>query len=171
MVKNLRGIVSFVGIGSNLGSPVNNCFRAVELMSSLNGVNVLKRSSLYRTEPVGLLEQEWFVNCVAKVATVLSAHSLLRAFQQIESDMGRKRTISKGSRTMDMDILFYGHNIVEEDGLMIPHPELHKRRFVLAPLCEIAPNFVHPVCGVPVKELLNSLEDKSEVVKLDQPAN
>jgi 2-amino-4-hydroxy-6-hydroxymethyldihydropteridine pyrophosphokinase len=140
-------------------------------MSSLNGVNVLQRSSLYRTEPVGLLEQEWFVNCVTKVATVLSSHSLLRVFQQIESNMGRKRTIRKGSRTIDMDILFYGHNVVEENGLMIPHPELHKRRFVLTPLCEIAPNFVHPVCGVSVKELLNSLEDKSEVVKLDQSAS
>lgn len=171
MVKNLCGIISFVGIGSNLGSPVNNCFRAIELMSSFNGVNVLQRSSLYRTEPVGLLEQEWFVNCVAKVATVLSAHSLLRVFQKIESNMGRKRTIRKGARTIDMDILFYGHNVVQEDALMIPHPELHKRRFVLTPLCEIAPNFVHPVCGVSVMELLSSLEDKSEVVKLDQSAS
>ncbi|MBE9546337.1 MAG: 2-amino-4-hydroxy-6-hydroxymethyldihydropteridine diphosphokinase [Proteobacteria bacterium] len=166
----MSDIISFVGIGSNLGDPVGNCRRAVELISSINEVNVLQESSLYRTEPVGFSGQDWFINCVIEAGTALSAHSLLEALQQIESSMGRAREARWGPRTIDLDILFYGRDIVEDDELVIPHPELHKRRFVLAPLCEIVPNFIHPVFGISVKEILDSLEDKSEVEVIKRPA-
>ena len=164
----MRGIVSLVGIGSNLGNPVGNCLRAIEIVSSLDRVKLIQKSSLYRTEPVGFSGQEWFVNSVIEIKTVLSARSLLKALQQIESSMGRIRGAKWGSRTIDLDILFYNQNIVENDELVIPHPELHKRRFVLVPLCEITPYFVHPVFGVSVKELLNGLRDKSKVVMIKQ---
>ena len=165
----MSGIVSFVGIGSNLGDPVGNCLRAVELISSLNEVNVLQKSSLYRTEPVGFSEQDWFVNCVVEIRTELSPHFLLKALQQIESGKGRTRETKWGPRTIDLDILFFGRDVMEDDKLVIPHPELYKRRFVLVPLCEIAPYFIHPVFGISVKEILESLEDKSEVEVIKRP--
>ena len=167
----MSDIVGFVGIGSNLGNPTGNCLRAVELISSLNEVKVLQRSSLYRTEPVGFSEQDWFINCVIEIRTTLSVYFLLKILQQIEDDMGRIRTAKWGPRTVDMDILFYGQDIVEDERLVIPHPELHKRRFVLAPLCEIAPYFVHPAFGISVEELLNSLQDRSEVVVIKHSAS
>ena len=159
----MSDIVSFVGIGSNLGDPIGNCLRAVELISSLSEVEVLRMSSLYRTDPVGFSEQDPFVNCVIEVKITLSAHFFLKSLQQIENDMGRIRTEKWGPRTVDLDILLYGQNTIEDETLTIPHPELHKRRFVLVPLCEIVPDVVHPAFGVSVKELLDSLEDKSRV--------
>ncbi len=159
----MRGIVSFVGVGSNLGNPIGNCLRVVELISSLGEVKVLRRSSLYRTEPVGFSEQDPFVNCVIEARTTFSAHFLLKSLRQIENDMGRIRAEKWGPRTIDLDILFYGQNIISDETLLIPHPELHKRRFVLVPLCEIAPDFIHPAFGVSVKELLDGLEDRSGV--------
>ncbi len=159
----MPGIVSFVCIGSNLGNPIGNCLRAVELISSLDDVDVLQRSSLYRTEPVGFSEQDPFVNCVIEARTTLSAHFFLKSLQQIENDMGRIRAEKWGPRTIDLDILLYGQNTIGDETLLIPHPELHKRRFVLVPLCEIAPDFVHPAFGVSVKELLDGLDDRSGV--------
>jgi len=163
MVKKVSDIVGFVGIGSNLGNPVVNCLRAIELVSSLDKVKLIQKSSLYRTEPVGFSGQDWFVNCVIEIRTVLPVYSMLNALQQIESSMDRIRVEKWGPRTIDLDILLYGQDILEDDELVIPHPELHKRRFVLAPLCEIAPYFVHPTFGISVKELLDGLQDKSEV--------
>lgn len=164
----MSDIVSFVGIGSNLGNPVGNCLKAIELISSLSKLKVPQRSSLYKTEPVGFPEQNWFVNCVIETSTTLSAHSLLKTLQQIEDSMGRVRETKWGPRIIDLDILLYGHDIVEDDQLVIPHPELHKRRFVLVPLCEIAPYFVHPVFETPIKELLDGLGDKSEIAVLNK---
>jgi 2-amino-4-hydroxy-6-hydroxymethyldihydropteridine diphosphokinase len=159
----LSGIVSFVGIGSNLGNPIGNCLWAVERISFLDEVEVLQRSSLYRTEPVGFSEQDPFVNCVIEAKTNLSAHFFLKSLQQIENDMGRVREEKWGPRTIDLDILFYGDLTIGDETLLIPHPELHKRRFTLVPLCEIAPYFIHPAFGVSVRELLDGLKDESSV--------
>jgi 2-amino-4-hydroxy-6-hydroxymethyldihydropteridine diphosphokinase len=159
----LQGIVSFVGVGSNLGNPIGNCLRAVELISFLGEVEVIQRSSLYRTEPVGFSEQDPFINCVIEARTTFSAHLFLKSLQQIENDMGRIRAEKWGPRTIDLDILFYGDLTIGDETLLIPHPELHKRRFVLVPLCEIAPDFVHPVFGASVKELLDGLKAESSV--------
>jgi 2-amino-4-hydroxy-6-hydroxymethyldihydropteridine diphosphokinase len=152
-----------VGIGSNLGNSIGNCLRVVELISFLDDVEVLQRSSLYRTEPVGFSEQDPFINCVIGAKTTLSAHVFLKSLQRIENEMGRIRAEKWGPRTIDLDILFYGDLTIGDGTLLIPHPELHKRRFVLVPLCEIAPDFVHPVFGVSVKELLGDLKDESSV--------
>ena len=159
----MQGVVSFVCIGSNLGNPIGNCLRAIESISSLDDVEVLQRSSLYRTEPVGFPEQDPFVNCVIGAKTTLSAHFFLKSLQRIEDDMGRIRAEKWGPRTIDLDILFYGDLTIGDETLLIPHPELHKRRFVLVPLCEIAPDFIHPAFGVSVSELLDGLKDESSV--------
>lgn len=157
------GIVSFIGIGSNIGDPLACCLGALEGIAAIEGCKILRRSSFYRTEPVGFLEQEWFVNAVIEMRTVLSARVLVKELQAIEERMGRQKRIKWGPRIIDLDILLYAQEVIADGGLVIPHPELHKRRFVLAPLYEIAPYIIHPVFGVSIAGLMGRLEDTSKV--------
>jgi 2-amino-4-hydroxy-6-hydroxymethyldihydropteridine diphosphokinase len=150
-----------------LGDPARNCVEAAGRLSKSEDVNVLRRSSLYKTEPVGLEDQPWFVNCAVEIRTSLRPRPLLEILKKIESYMGRTGTIKWGPRIIDLDILLYGQEIISEEGLTIPHPEMHKRRFVLQPLFEIAPYEIHPVYGISIKGLLDRLEDHKDVVKLD----
>ncbi len=152
-----------MGIGSNEGDPVTNCLDSIERISSLKDVTVLRRSSLYRTEPVGFTEQDWFINCVAEIKTLQTPHILMQMLQHIEIEMGRTRNKRGGPRIIDLDILLYGQEVIGGENLSIPHPELHLRRFVLVPLNEIASYAIHPVFGVSIKGLLDRLEDKSRV--------
>jgi 2-amino-4-hydroxy-6-hydroxymethyldihydropteridine diphosphokinase len=131
-------------------------------------VEVLRRSSLYRTEPVGFKEQEWFINCVVEIRTPQTPHMLLRALQVIEDRMGRIRSEQWGPRIIDLDILLYGQKIIADDNLRIPHPELHRRRFVLVPLNEIASYVIHPLFGVSIQGLLNRLDDNSRVEQISE---
>ncbi len=163
MREDGRSIVCFIGIGSNVADPVSNCLESIDRIAAFARSKVLKRSSLYRTEPVGVHDQEWFVNCVVEVETRHNASTLLRILQKIENDMGRVRKERWGPRTIDLDILLYGQEIIAEDDLIIPHPELHKRRFVLVPMCEIAPYAIHPSYGISMMGLLNRLEDLNAV--------
>jgi len=121
-------------------------------------VQVLRRSSLYETEPQELRDQPWFLNAVVEVESGLSALQLLARIREIEQEMGRRRVISKGPRNIDIDILFYGQSVVETAELKVPHPRLSQRRFVLEPLAEIAPGFKHPVTGKTASEMLEALE-------------
>jgi 2-amino-4-hydroxy-6-hydroxymethyldihydropteridine diphosphokinase len=120
-------------------------------------------SSLYDSEPVGEVEQGNFVNAVALVETDLQARRLLWNLMLIEQRMGRVRTVRWGPRTIDLDIVIYGKNIVEEDGLVIPHPELEKRAFVLIPLLEIEPDLVHPRTKEPIRKLLKKVKPHGSV--------
>ncbi|MFB3926518.1 MAG: 2-amino-4-hydroxy-6-hydroxymethyldihydropteridine diphosphokinase [Syntrophales bacterium] len=167
MSGNLRSVIAFVGIGSNLGEPVRNCLAAVERLSEVEKTEILERSSLYRTEPVGIRAQNWFVNCAVEIRTRHDPDQLLNSLQEIERDMGRAREIRWGPRIIDLDILFYGQEIIRTGRLTVPHPELHKRRFVLVPLNEIASYLIHPVFGISIKGLLDRLLDHKEVVKID----
>ncbi len=160
-------VIAYVGIGSNLGDPVQNCRDALREISSLKNVQVLRRSSLYRTEPVGNERQDWFVNGVLEVRTTFTAPLLLKALQWVEQSLGRVRTGKWGPRTIDIDILLFGQEIVETGDLAIPHPEMHKRRFVLVPINEIAPYVIHPRYGVSMKGLLDRLEDDRVVERID----
>jgi 2-amino-4-hydroxy-6-hydroxymethyldihydropteridine diphosphokinase len=160
--------VCFIGIGSNLGDPLSNCLDAIENVASQEQITLTKQSSLYRTEPVGLRDQDWFVNGVIEVKTAYSPRTLLETLKVIEYEMGRKEGQRWGPRVIDLDILFYGQEVVDEEGLVIPHPELHKRGFVLIPLNEIAPYVIHPTFGVSVQGLLERLEDKREVSPVDR---
>lgn len=158
-----RGVISFVGIGSNLDDPAARCAEALCCLSQVSGINVLRQSSLYRTEPFGFEKQDWFINLVAEIRTVLNPHELLKALQRIEDTMGRVRGPKWGSRSIDLDILLYDQEVIGEEGLVIPHSDLHKRRFVLEPLCEIASYVIHPAFGVSVRGLMERLDDESKV--------
>ena len=157
------GVISFIGIGSNQGDPAAMCNEALSRLSQAGGIRLLRRSSLYRSEPVGFKEQDWFINVVAEIRTRLDPQALLAELQGIENSMGRIRGEKWGPRVIDLDILLYGQEIINDDSLVIPHPELHKRRFVLEPLFELAPYAIHPVFGISVRGLMERLQDESKV--------
>ncbi len=150
-------VVVYIGIGSNLGDRVSNCLEAIERLSPL--VRVLRTSSLYETEPHGDPSQPWYVNCVVEGETSMGPMELLHFLQSIEREMGRERKGGWCPRIIDLDILLYGDRVVEEEGLVIPHPLLHLRGFVLRPLVEIAPDLIHPVEGRSVRDLYRRLRD------------
>ncbi len=160
---DVRGVIAFISVGSNMEDPVARCREAICHLSQVSGIKVLRQSSFYRTEPVGFEKQDWFINAVAETKTVLTPHELLKTIQEIEDKMGRVRGPKWGPRVIDLDILLYGQGAVEDDDLVIPHPELHKRRFILEPLCEIASYTIHPVFGVSVRGLMERLDDDSRV--------
>ena len=144
---------------------MQNCKDAVESISRINEIQLTGMSSFYSSEPVGIENQNWFVNAVIEIKTTLAARNLLHVLQNIENTMGRKREIKGGPRIIDLDLLFYGHDVIDEADLTVPHPEIHKRRFVLEPLNEIASYFIHPAFGVSVRGLKDRLNDQ-KVVKL-----
>lgn len=157
------GVICFLGVGSNIGDAAANCAAAERRISDIGGVGVLRRSSLYRTQPVGLEEQDWFVNGAIEIRSALELRSLMDAILDVEKEMGRVRNEKWGPRIIDIDILFYGQVVIDEEGLVVPHPRLHKRRFVLVPLDEIASHVIHPAFGVSVGGLLDRLDDTNTV--------
>ncbi|MCK9195579.1 MAG: 2-amino-4-hydroxy-6-hydroxymethyldihydropteridine diphosphokinase [Syntrophales bacterium] len=167
----LRGVIAYIGVGSNLEEPLRQCRLALQNLDAVNDTRLLRASSFYRTEPVGVREQDAFINAAAEIRTELSPRTLLEALKAIEQEMGRRKSLRRwGPRVIDLDILLYGQDIVQEDDLVIPHPELHKRRFVLAPLCEISSYVIHPAFGISMQGLLIRLEndDRNVVVKIQQ---
>lgn len=131
--------IAFVGLGSNLADPSAQLLRAFDDLDALDDTRLLARSSLYRSAPVGYLDQPDFVNAVAKLSTNLSPQALLHAVLQIEHKHGRERTFRNAPRTLDIDVLLYDEVIFHEHGLTIPHPQMQHRAFVLLPLLEIEP--------------------------------
>ncbi len=148
---------AFIGAGANLGEPVRQIREARDALQKSPGVKLLGVSSLYRTQPVGPVEQPPFINAVFALECNVSPRELLALLLEIEQNMGRVRKERWGPRVIDLDLLFFGEEIIKEPGLEVPHPRLHERRFVLAPLAEIAPGFVHPVIKKSVSELLAGL--------------
>ena len=159
----------YIGIGSNLDSPRANCERAIKLIRAHPDCKLTASSSFYKTEPVGMKGQNWFTNAAVELDTVLEPLALLNFLLSIEKDMGRIRMEKWGPRIIDLDILFYGNNILSHPSLEIPHPEISRRRFVLAPLAEIAGEFIHPKENKSINALLEELEDDKEV-KLMSPS-
>jgi 2-amino-4-hydroxy-6-hydroxymethyldihydropteridine diphosphokinase len=147
----------YLGIGSNLGQREENCLKAIELLGK-KGIIIIKRSSLYRTEPWGVREQPDFINMVVEAETELSPDDLLRVIKEIEREMGRVETFRWGPRIIDIDILLYNDMVYEGPELRIPHPLMHEREFVLIPLCEIAPEKIHPVLKRTMNELRQGLQ-------------
>ena len=149
-------LTAYIGIGSNIGDRSGNIDRALNMIRSMQKTEIRRISSLIETDPAGGPPQGKYLNGAIEIATDLSARRLLENLQQIESLMGRTRTIRWGPRIIDLDILLYGNDIIDEEGLVIPHPRMHERLFVLKPLCEIAPEAWHPVLRKIVRDLLES---------------
>lgn len=138
---------AFISIGSNIGDRLQHLKDAIQSIHSQDGMSVLLVSSIYETAPVGYTDQADFLNVVIRVETELVAQDLLAACQKIERDLGRVRDIRWGPRTLDLDILLYNNDNIELENLIVPHPRMHERAFVLIPLLEIAPSVAHPVTG------------------------
>ncbi|HWZ84064.1 MAG TPA: 2-amino-4-hydroxy-6-hydroxymethyldihydropteridine diphosphokinase [Terriglobales bacterium] len=157
--------IAHISLGSNVGDRAASLRAALERLRGLG--SVLAISGFYETEPVELPDQPWFLNCVAALETSLPAQDLLRRLLAIEQEMGRIRLRDKGPRLIDLDILLYGDDVVEERGLKIPHPAMQDRRFVLEPLAEIAPNVIHPGLKKTAREMLAELPAGQVVRRLD----
>ncbi len=149
--------VAYIGIGSNLGDREFNCKQAISLLRQ-KGTTVSKESSLYETKPWGVRDQPLFLNIAIEIETDLKPFELLRTLKDIEKEMGREETFLWGPRIIDLDILLYDNNIVDEKGLRIPHPHMQDREFVLRPLCEIAGDVTHPLLLLSIEELLRRLK-------------
>lgn len=156
---------AFLSLGSNLGDRQTNLRLSIELLERFD-LKIIKLSSIYETAAWGLTDQPAFLNQVIEVETEFLPGSLLMLCQEVEAQMGRQRVKKWGPRNIDVDILIYEDEIMDEDDLMIPHPFMHERRFILVPFCEIAPDLEHPVYDKTIKTLLKDCEDKLEVKKI-----
>ena len=156
----MRQEAVYLGLGSNLGDKAAQCLRALKEISASTHNHIKAVSSFYKTEPIGYRDQDWFINCVAEVSTTLQPRPLHTFLQGIEKRMGRKKTVPMGPRIIDLDILFYGNEVVDEADLIIPHPRLHERGFVLVPLAELSPDLLHPIFKKTVGDLLKQSDKK-----------
>lgn len=159
---------AYIGIGSNRGDRHQNCLTALDMLQKTPGCQLTGHSDWYWTEPLGVKDQERYVNGVAIISTELSAQDLLRRLLAIEQDMGRVRRKRWESRIIDLDLLLYGREIISEKHLTVPHPLMHVRRFVLVPLVELEPNLTHPTLGQTMSELLAKLPEEGQEVALKE---
>lgn len=165
MENKTKPEIVFLSLGSNVGDRQENLRAAIAALPAA-GVDVKRVSSIYETEPVDLLEQPWFLNCVVQGETTVPAVDLLRALREIERRMGSKKLIARGPRLIDIDILLYGQQTIDAPELQVPHPRMHLRRFVLVPLVELAPDVKHPSWSAAAAQLLAASQDKSVVTKI-----
>jgi 2-amino-4-hydroxy-6-hydroxymethyldihydropteridine diphosphokinase len=164
-VESTKREIVFLSLGSNVGDREKNLRAAIAALPEL-GVQIKKVSSIYETEPVDLLEQPWFLNCVVQGETSVPPAGLLKELRELERRMGSKKLVARGPRLIDLDILVYGRQTIDSPELQVPHPRMHLRRFVLAPLAEIAPNLKHPSWSGTAALLLATTNDKSAVKKI-----
>ena len=153
--------IAYIAMGSNLGDRKENLLEALTNMEN-SGFKVLAVSSFVETEPYGVTDQPFFINAVVKIATELSAHDLLRALLEIEQKMGRVRKRHWGERNIDLDLLFYDNLVIKEHDLVLPHPDMQNRLFVLSPLAEIAGDVIHPVFKITISDMLDNLASGDE---------
>jgi 2-amino-4-hydroxy-6-hydroxymethyldihydropteridine diphosphokinase len=156
----------FIALGSNLGDRAGWLWQAQEKLFGAPSVQLVAASSVYETEPVGKIDQPAFLNQVLAVRTTLAPEELLSRLLQVERELGRVRSERWGPRNIDLDLLAFGGRIFKTERLVLPHPELHRRRFVLQPWAEIAPEFIVPGFSVTVEELLENCEDNKRVQKV-----
>ena len=155
--------IVYLGLGSNLGDREKNLTQALELLS--RKLEIRKVSSFYETEPVGYENQPIFLNLACEASTKLTPEELLHLAKTVEAGLGRIRSFLNAPRLIDIDILLYDNQIVKTQNLLIPHPRLAERAFVLIPLVEIAPDLIHPEIGKTISELVSSLKEQSRVEK------
>jgi 2-amino-4-hydroxy-6-hydroxymethyldihydropteridine diphosphokinase len=163
-------ITVYIALGTNVGEREANLLQALRLLPE-SGVHIRRVSSIYETEPVDYLDQEWFLNAVLEGETELDALDLLIVLRVIEARMGSKKAFAKGPRKIDLDVLLYGNETIDTPELQVPHPRMLERKFVLIPLAEIAPNLRHPSWKSGVAHLLAASADHSSVKKFrDAPS-
>jgi 2-amino-4-hydroxy-6-hydroxymethyldihydropteridine diphosphokinase len=158
---------AYIGVGANLRNPVAQVRSGIEALAMLPDTRLVRFSSLYKSAPVGYLDQPEFVNAVAQVETTLTPRALLDALDRLERRHGRTREFANAPRTLDLDLLLYGDTIVDEPGLTVPHPRMHERAFVMVPLAEIAPEARVPGRGI-AAELVRSV-DQASVSRIELP--
>ena len=152
-------MVVYLSLGSNLGDRVNLIEQALSQLASYTEISILEISSFIETEPFGFHRQPYFINCTAKIETDLDANKLLIICQSIEAALGRKRELKWGPRTIDIDILFYGEDIIENENLLIPHPGIKNRKYLLQSLQELCPDFIHPLLNRTIRDLYRFIDD------------
>jgi len=157
--------IVYLGLGSNKGDRVGYVQQATSLLGAIEGVKIVRTSSLYETQPWLEKETTWFVNAVIEIKTSLSPQDLLSECLRVEKQLGRNRPVEGmyGDRTIDIDILFYDKEILNDENLQIPHKFLHQRAFMLVPMLELNPDFVHPDLNKSILELHDELENPEMV--------
>lgn len=153
---------AYLSLGSNMGDKRENLLEAIKRVGELENTEVVKNSTILETEPFGYIEQDNFLNACLEVKTLLTPQEFLSSILKIELDMGRVREIKWGPRVIDIDILFYDDEIIQEDNLAVPHPWICEREFVLEPLSEIAPNYVHPLERKTIMMLARKLKESGK---------
>jgi 2-amino-4-hydroxy-6-hydroxymethyldihydropteridine diphosphokinase len=159
----------YIGLGSNLGDRANYLYQALVEISNSQQIIIKKYSSVYESEPVGKKNQPQFLNMVAELESTLLPQDLLRRLKEIENTLGRTHTEDWGPREIDLDILYYGSEVFNDEKLQLPHPEIANRRFVLVPMKEIAGEFLDPMQRLSMKELLRRCSDTKTVRKISPP--
>ncbi len=158
----------YLALGSNLGDREEYLRSGIQGLTR-NGIEIIRCAAVYSTEPREVLDQPWFLNTAVEANTVLEPADLLSVCLRVEQENDRTRDRNKGPRTLDIDIIFYGNEIVRESGLSIPHPAFAARRFILVPVAEIASNFVDPISRKTISELLKICPDSAEVRFFSNP--
>ena len=162
----LKFVPVFLSVGSNLGDKKENLLSSIRILNEHEEIKIIDISPFYKTEPVDYLDQDWFVNAVIKIETSLDPENLLILLKNTETKLKQgKKNIRFGPRIIDLDIIYYGSMIVNTEGLIIPHPRMHKRCFVLKPLCDIETKIVHPIYKLKPDELLNELLNDSNNIE------
>lgn len=165
-MHNMPSHTVFISIGSNLGDRLANCCKGIAALCADETVRLIARSPFYETEPVDYVDQAWFLNAAMQVSTRLSPEALLDRTQAVQRALGRAGGgVRFGPRVLDLDIIFFDRVVIESPRLILPHPRMHKRRFVLQPICDIDGSIVHPVLGRTVESLLNQLVEEGQSIK------
>ena len=157
--------IAYISIGSNIGEKLLNCRKGISALTKPGRSVIIGQSNFYKTRPVDYTDQDWFVNSVVKIEITLDPFQLLYELKTIESEAGRTEDpIRYGPRILDLDIIFYDNIVINSSELIIPHPKMHKRSFVLKPICDIEPELVHPVLKMDMQYLSDNLDDKEQGV-------
>ncbi len=157
---------AYISVGSNLGDKLDNCKKGIAALSREGVTTVTARSCFYKTDPVDYMAQDWFINAAVKILTVLEPLSLLDDLKKIQRRAGRTHDpIRFGPRILDLDIIFYDEVVIDSEVIVLPHPRMHKRCFVLKPICDIDPQTIHPVLKEDVQTLLSNLDDDTQGVE------